>query len=166
MRNFGTTSECVIHSSPSTLSISTQILNIRLSRPPSRHPLDSARTHPIPHVPYKLKWSHTPAPIQPAVPFPRCHFTFPATNHAAAARPGPPLTCHMCRAPASRQNSRIAAAVGVPLDDFNAMEMVSRRPPARSSPPPPAPRGDGLVRFGLPPGRSDTAELVDSPVKL
>ena len=28
------------------------------------------------------------------------------------------------RAPASRQNSRIAAAVGVPLDDFNAMEMV------------------------------------------
>mmetsp|Transcript_7511 Transcript_7511/g.16162 ORF Transcript_7511/g.16162 Transcript_7511/m.16162 type:complete len:252 (-) Transcript_7511:477-1232(-) len=31
------------------------------------------------------------------------------------------------KAPLSRQNSRIAAAVGVPLDDFNAMEMAFLR---------------------------------------
>ena len=36
--------------------------------------------------------------------------------------------CMLFRAPASHQNSKIAAAVGVPLDDFNAMEMVRHSP--------------------------------------
>ena len=138
MRSSGTTSACVIHSFPSASSICTRILNIhRLNRLPSRPPFHPGTAHVIRKVPDRVLDGglFTPAPHPASGSHPSLSLSFPC-DVPAAARPGPPLIqrCHSRRAPASRQNSRIAAAVGVPLDDFNAMEMVRRWPPSRSSP--------------------------------